>query len=1606
MALHISTDARNQIINNNISMYASCKMYDYNDTYICDLNVENASYSKSRDFGISVLRLTIVNSGNEYSAGGLHEIKSGYRVVLIEGFNTSTPTDKFPKFKGYIENIEMTTKQGDSMISIDVYDEMIITNKSDIDKMYVANYVEVAEEELTPVIDNVITIITQSAIGENVLFKYEESNAELINSQLTIGSFYVASSIFKIKAIMDMPYIDTNNTFKPILSSRFQNIPVPVNIQNKMYYTTQVGIKGTDTIKSIDGTFIGVVNSSGTDSIGKYITFTTGSGRYYDGQLLYKSGVSTAYITPVAFVQLNAVLFTDITKNAQSAGIKAYDKVHNGIVSLYKSAYDNWVQFKSHKVRIQYENAAYGAEKKSGFEIIHKKGIIKLNETSRTDMQKVFATYTYYPVGLYAEDIISDMLTLPDNLKIELTTNGNFKQNSYKWDTYVQGAGLTTNDYSIKYGGGVVINIGNAFIAGEGVGIKSTSTFNLKSGYTYTFSFEGIRSKGVNSGAIHIGLVNSDMASQVYAGALFSGASTTKSVMYTPTANKTGVYPVIFVSGCKAGQTWSISDVRVTYNPAKINSLSSGNLYTSVHFMNGSATSTYSLVKANDYVKLPDYTILTDDINDNTSTISAKSTTNFDASGYIIIDNEYIGYTGKTLTSLTGITRGALGSEQTSHDVGTRTYHVVSAGRVWYTEYNNIVPKTSSVTASTYNSVSGVNVGSGGSFTITGAGAFSKFYYREGMLLLNAPATNVTHTANKNYYFNGIQATGIEVPYILFDQTQVKTKFDGLGMMRKFIAPNYIIDIAVRSTDTNVYTSFVRGRYLTQSAIEDYALTMMTDVNYKSSSDTYNRVKMFGKNALPKNLMYDQETVVMGMNDLGSSYLKDVPATYAGTDGAYYTYKFNDVRTFLGVDYDKSFNVIISNRAAYNGNRIGYSQQQEATLRGSKGNHYYADYNRAPEDRILLINSLGDMRKIIAGGMCGWTVTAPPGVHYGGRPNVIYNYNIDLYNVYIIKYTTPGTSFAVGNTLGNGKITFIKRITGNRDYDQVIFVRHNVNGAIFTDSQVVSNGTVSATIYLPAIDGNIDQANVNTTQYAPSVSVGGIYTTASYSTIRNDSYQIDFDELISNVTNVKVQVNDIYLSDNPQYKYNQIDFEKSPDAWNRTLENDHYHEYFIYREPHQLWRNWYRKELNRLNIYLADTAAESNALTDPDHPNVKPGQILFESITDSKSSSNVPPFPFKLEWRDPSYLNEHISNQAYNATLGEQLRNGNYLYYDLKETKGYSPVQSILRDTNRISFYQKFQYTIDWKTEGDFIKLRKTDVDRYFADINDVKILIDGNFVIRQSTDMVSTTQMPAIERLRDWVRVDIDQQMAITSKQTIDNITLFVVDLGSVKDIGYIDIQPGYFFKPVINNDKTKYEASFKLTIESNASDVPFNINIPWSSISEDTTDQELTSGDVLSLTKSELGERFKARYLRFIVSCDQHPTISEEYALTENKVTTEILNEWYGAAIGGLAIYENDVLVSEKYVVSGLINLYKDTNVYEELYTQDMVDNYAQAVLNEFQKNHTLAQVNIPWSPHLEVGQTVNITDSMNGVNRDYFIEGITSNNGSLGLDLAYYP
>ena len=60
MTLSLSTEAEAQLSNGDIKKYGVCKLYDYFDTYLTDLDVLNISYTQSRDFGVGVANIMYV----------------------------------------------------------------------------------------------------------------------------------------------------------------------------------------------------------------------------------------------------------------------------------------------------------------------------------------------------------------------------------------------------------------------------------------------------------------------------------------------------------------------------------------------------------------------------------------------------------------------------------------------------------------------------------------------------------------------------------------------------------------------------------------------------------------------------------------------------------------------------------------------------------------------------------------------------------------------------------------------------------------------------------------------------------------------------------------------------------------------------------------------------------------------------------------------------------------------------------------------------------------------------------------------------------------------------------------------------------------------------------------------------------------------------------------------------------------------------------------------------------------------------------------------------------------------------------------------------------
>jgi len=103
-----------------------------------------------------------------------------------------------------------------------------------------------------------------------------------------------------------------------------------------------------------------------------------------------------------------------------------------------------------------------------------------------------------------------------------------------------------------------------------------------------------------------------------------------------------------------------------------------------------------------------------------------------------------------------------------------------------------------------------------------------------------------------------------------------------------------------------------------------------------------------------------------------------------------------------------------------------------------------------------------------------------------------------------------------------------------------------------------------------------------------------------------------------------------------------------------------------------------------------------------------------------------------------------------------------------------------------------------------------------------------------------------------------------------------------------------------------------------------------------------------------------------------------------------------------GDTSVYDYDSLLPKLKD-----RVYKSNKVNDDMLFSEAQSNYvAKEFLKEFIKNHTKIQVNVLYSPHIEVGQTLTVIDTYNNTNTRYFVDSLSDNNGYYSLVLARYP
>lgn len=266
-------------------------------------------------------------------------------------------------------------------------------------------------------------------------------------------------------------------------------------------------------------------------------------------------------------------------------------------------------------------------------------------------------------------------------------------------------------------------------------------------------------------------------------------------------------------------------------------------------------------------------TKLTSAITAGATSISVVSTEGLPSSGSGSISGDSFTWSGKTSTTLTGIpSSGDNSLNAHSLDNYVKYETTYPAGQVWYFYYSNIQSDLDASGSSYSGLPSGVTI----SYTDKRIGR---------IILSSAISTSTVLTHTGNYTFKTLQATGVELNRIKFNSREVESRFDAINKLRNYLNPNYIIRT---EGDNKIWSS-----YLYQKTTADYTLNLVEQLNFMEDEDLYTRVKFFGKNINPNNILFNNgvQFVSSGQDYKSTATQDELQYEKESDDGNFWVYK-------------------------------------------------------------------------------------------------------------------------------------------------------------------------------------------------------------------------------------------------------------------------------------------------------------------------------------------------------------------------------------------------------------------------------------------------------------------------------------------------------------------------------------------------------------------------------------------------------------------------------------------------------------------------------------------------------------------------------------------
>ncbi len=515
-----------------------------------------------------------------------------------------------------------------------------------------------------------------------------------------------------------------------------------------------------------------------------------------------------------------------------------------------------------------------------GFDILYDSGQVKFGAplNARDNNDVIARSYWFYTQGLYAEDVLEDLLTEPDgygNYLFDEASSEDVINNHFK-STFQDEEGpgtldlltpnVTSSTITIKQRVTTAILANATSITLESIdGLPSSGSGNI-AGDVFTWSnivastktLTGIPASGSNSLGAHPADSYMEYSATYAAGKVWY---LTYSNVETILAGGTGTDAVPTMTSATAPSGRVTTSNEIDANRAGWHAFDGLNANITTHTW---TTSTFPTVGSPHWIKYEfpvAKRIGTYKITSRVSTPKAPKDWTFQGS------NDDVNWT--VLDTQTDQFAGDPTSTTVTYNIGNRDA---------YKFYRLHVTDGRDATVS--------NLGIGEMEFIetndfSGLGTANVIYFdrRFGRIILDTAISILSVVrCNYNYTFKTLQATGIELNKIAFRSRELENRFEAIQKLRKYLAPNYIIRT---QGDNKIWANF-----LYQKTNPDYTLSLIQTINYLEDDDLFTRVVFFGKNKNPTNAMFDEgvdfETTGQSYKALASQNELDFQATENG----------------------------------------------------------------------------------------------------------------------------------------------------------------------------------------------------------------------------------------------------------------------------------------------------------------------------------------------------------------------------------------------------------------------------------------------------------------------------------------------------------------------------------------------------------------------------------------------------------------------------------------------------------------------------------------------------------------------------------------------------